>query len=146
MLVLVEEVEQDGAEGVLVDAEGYAVRFLGRGGQLGDGQPGGQDPDGRGDVAPCQEARSVRAVRSRAGPRSSTAGRPSMRGSAVWANSLPSVSTRPGASGLRVSDSLRSMEESAGSFRRSSTRVPNIDWVAIRTSFQRNIPATTWMP
>ena len=69
-----------------------------------------------------------------------------MRGSAACANSLPSVSTRPGVFGDSVSDSLRSTLESAASLSRSSTRVPNIDWVAIRTSFQRSMPPTTWMP
>ena len=46
----------------------------------------------------------------------------------------------------RVSASLRSMLDSLGSLSRSSTRVPNCDWVAMRTSFQRSMPATTWMP
>ena len=45
-----------------------------------------------------------------------------------------------------VSASRRSIVESAGSFSRSSIRVPNAACVASRTSFQRSIAATTWMP
>ncbi len=96
--------------------------------------------------SPDQDERITRAACSTAGPSSAVEARESMRGSAVWAKSLPSVRTRPFSSGARVSASLRSMLESPGSFRRSSTRVPNRDWVAMRTSFQRSMPATTWMP
>jgi hypothetical protein len=35
---------------------------------------------------------------------------------------------------------------SLGSLSRSSMRVPKVDWVAMRTSFQRSIAATTWTP
>ena len=58
----------------------------------------------------------------------------------------PRSAAGPGWSARMVADSLRPIIESVGSFSRSSSRVPISGWCAIRSSFQRVMASTTWMP